>query len=190
LNVTILGVDHELQRNDRTGDFGKLICRLLDQASIDLIAEEAKETDCTGAQQISSDRSILWLPVDATLLERSRLGIADQLLNRPMPLIFEGDMIVGQKSQYLPHADGIREELWVSRMLEKNVDHALVICGLLHMQSLADKLAARGCSISLINVCETDWYEANYGKVVPLCDSDGKLWYEYRYKTPVRIFPR
>jgi hypothetical protein len=190
LIVTIVGVDHSLQSNDPTGDFGRLLRQLLDKTPVDLIAEEMKGTDPTVAQQIALNRSIPWLNVDATLEDRVRLGIQVELFNRPTPLIFEGDMCVGQKSKYLPHADSIREELWVSRVVANRVGAALVVCGLLHMRHLADKLTEQGCDVFQTDVCAADWYKEHYGQAQLFEDSTGNLWCVYRYKTPLSIFGR
>lgn len=190
MNVTILGVDHEFQHNDRTGDFGKLVSAHLDKASVDFIAEEAKETDCTAAQRIASEMSIHWVGMDASRDDRIRLGIFDELMNRPAPLIFEGDLCVGRKGQYLPHADGIREKLWGSRILAHRAKAALVICGLLHMGHLADRLTAQGSVVTQIDVCAAAWYREHYGETKLFRDCHGNLWYEHRYKNPVPIFPQ
>jgi hypothetical protein len=189
LIVTVLGLDHEIQRHDFTGDLKDLITKLIDQSPVDLIAEEAKANDSTIAQQIAQERSIHWLGVDA-LDDKTRLGIYDELMNRPKHLVFEEEMCLGEKGRYLPHADPIREELWVSRTLANKVDSAIFLCGLLHMQRLADKLVAQGCGVSQINVCEHTWYKERYGEVKLFEDSDGNLWYESRYKTPLQIYGR
>lgn len=186
--VTILGVDHELQRNDSTGDFGRLVQQALSEAPINVIAEEARESDCTVAQRIALDRSIRWLNVDITLEDKRRLGIYDELMNRPLQLVFEGENCVGLIGQYLPHADTIREEPWASRILAEKVDAALVVCGLLHMQHLAKKLGTRGCVVFQNNVCASDWYKEHYGDVRLFEDPGGNLWYESRYKTPMPIY--
>jgi len=190
LTITILGVDHDFQHNDRTGDFRKFVCEQLDKTSIDLVAEEAKETECPVGKQIAAERSIHWLGIDATAEDKIRLNITDELLSRPSSLIFEGDLCVGQKGRYLPHADGIREELWVSRIIAGQANSALVICGLLHMQSLAQRLLAHNCDVSQANVCSTGWYKGFYGETQVFHDGDGNLWYEHRYKSPIPIFPR
>jgi hypothetical protein len=130
LIIIILGVDHELQRTDPTGNLTNLIQGLIDKGPVDLIAEEAKQNDATIAHQIALDRSIRWLSIDATVEDKTRLGIYDELMNRPKHLIFEGDMCVGEKGQYLSNADAIREELWVSRTLAGEANAAMIVCGL------------------------------------------------------------
>jgi hypothetical protein len=190
LVVTILGVDHELQRADLTGDFERLLEQTLAKGSLDLIAEEARESDSTVAQRIALGRSIRWLNVDVTLEDKIRLGIYDELMNRPKKLLFEGGMCLGEKGWYLPHADAIREELWASRILAEKVHAALVVCGLLHMQHLAEKLATRGCEVFQNNVCASDWYKEHYGHVRLLRDTDGILYYESRYKAPAPVYGR
>jgi hypothetical protein len=183
-------VDHELQRKDPTGNLRNLIQGLIDKAPVDLIAEEAEQNDATIAQEIARDRSIRWSSVDATLEDKIQLGIYDELMNRPRHLIFKGDMCVGEKGRYLSHADTMREELWVFRTLANEVDAAMIVCGLLHMQYLADRLTARGCVVFQINVCETDWYKEHYGEVKLYEDSVGNLWYESRFKTPRPVYGR
>lgn len=185
-----MGVDHEVQRSDKTGDLAKLLRRQIDSESVSLVAEEAIEDDSTVAQRIAADRSVQWLGVDATTCEKTELGIVDELASRPTPLILEGDFCVGMKSRYLPNADGIREELWIQKILANEIDTALMVCGLLHMRSLAEKFTARGCNVAQINVCATDWYRAQYGEVTMLRDCKGNTWCECRYKTPVSIYPR
>ena len=190
LAITILGVDHDFQHNDRTGDFRKFVCAQLDKAVFDLVAEEAEETDCTVGQQVALDRSIRWLGMDADQSDRIRLGIHDKLVNRPNRLIFEGDLCVGQRGRYLPDADAVREKLWVSRILAFKPMTALVICGLLHMESLAGRLTTQNCEVLQTNACATEWYKEHYGETMLFLDTDGNLWYEHRYKVPLPIFPR
>lgn len=51
--VTLLGLDHELQRKDITSDLRRLVAGLLDQASVDLIAGEVKEGEPTVVRQVA-----------------------------------------------------------------------------------------------------------------------------------------
>ncbi len=73
--VTIIGVDHQLQSSDPTGDFGRLLSKHLEETPTDLIAEEARINDCTLAKNIALERSIRWLSIDTTSEDRNRLGI-------------------------------------------------------------------------------------------------------------------
>lgn len=73
--ATIFGVDHECQRNDRTGEFQTFLRGQLDKSPVGLLAEEAVEGNVTAGRRIASELSIRWLGMDATQDERIRLRI-------------------------------------------------------------------------------------------------------------------
>jgi hypothetical protein len=188
LFVTILGVDHELQNVDATGDFRKMLEGMIDEGLVHLIAEEAKQNYPTIPRRVAESRSIDWLGVDTTLEDKNRLGITDELTNRPTDLLFDESTNFGAKGMYLPNADGLREELWVLRTLESRSEAAIFVCGMLHLQKLAERFISAGCEVVQINVCDTEWYRQNYGTLKLLTDDDGNLWYEARFATPKPIY--
>jgi len=190
--VTILGVDHGLQETDSSGDFRKLVETIINESSIGVIAEEAKQDYSTIPRQIAEARSIRWLGVDLNGVDRKRLGIDEELNNRPWCPIFgetaNGTAHLGDKRPYLPKADTIREQFWVSRTLESGARTALFICGFFHLQKLADKFVTEGCEVAQVNVCELEWYKRLYGEIKLFTKEDGSLWYESRYVKPTDIY--
>lgn len=186
--MTILGVDHELQNRDATGDFRKMLEGMIDERPVHLIAEEAKQNYPTIPRQVAESRSIVWLGVDATPEDKTRLGIDDELTNRPGDLLFDDSTNYGIKGMYLPNADGLREALWVSRTLESRAERAIFVCGMLHLQKLAERFVSTGCEVIQINVCNTEWYKENYGTFELVTDERGNLWYEARFVTPKPIY--
>jgi hypothetical protein len=188
LFITILGVDHMLQETDSSGDFRKLIESIIEESPVDVVAEEAKLNYQTIPRQIAKARAIRWLGVDTSPEDKTRLGIHDELMNRPKDLIFGDTTCLGEKGKYLANADNIREQLWVSRTLESGARTALFICGVLHLQQLAEKFSAAGCEVTQLNVCELGWYKQNYGEIKLVTGKDGSLWYEARYVNPKSIF--
>jgi hypothetical protein len=192
LFVTIIGGDHGLQEKDSSGDFRKLIENFIDQSPVDVIAEEAKQNYETIPRQIAGARSIPWLGVDLNLADRKRLKIDDELNNRPWCPIYSDTAHetahLGDKRMYLPNADTIREQFWVSRTLESGASTALFICGFFHLQKVSDKFMAAGCEVAQVNVCELNWYKRLYGEIKLFTKEDGSLWYESRYVKPTNIY--
>jgi hypothetical protein len=188
LFVTILGVDHELQQQDATGDFRKMLEGIIDEHPVHLIAEEAKQNYSTIPRQVAESRSIDWLGVDTTPEDKIRLGIADELTNRPGDLLFDENTNYGVTGMYLPNADGIREALWVSRTLESRAEAAIFVCGMLHLQKMADRFVSAGCEVIQTNVCETEWYKQNYATLRLVTDERGNVWYEAKFVTPKPIY--
>ncbi len=186
--VTIIGGDHGLQEKDTSGDFRNLVENLIDQSPVDVIAEEAKQNYETIPRQIAEARSVPWLGVDLDIADRKRLGIDDELNNRPWCPIFGESAHLGDKRKYLPNADNIREQFWVSRTLESGARTALFICGFFHLQKVSEKFVAADCEVVQVNVCELDWYKRLYGEIKLFTERDGSLWYEARYANPQNIY--
>jgi hypothetical protein len=187
LFVTILGVGHELQETDATGDFRRMLEKMIDKGPVHLIAEEAKQNYLTIPRQVAERGSINWLGVDATPEDKIRLGIVDELTNRPTNLLFDQRTNFGVRGMYLPNADGLREALWVSRTMESRAEVTIFVCGMLHLQKLAERFISAGCGVIQINVCDTEWYKQSYGTLKLFTDDNGNLWYEAIYVTPKPI---
>lgn len=178
-NITILGLDHSLQQNDPTGDLRNTLLPVLVKSRADLVGEEAHLIPSTVAQQIAKELGKPWLNIDMNTEERIQAGIYDELSSRPWGPIFEDGNPVGMTGYYLPHADGVREEHWVSQILRPSLSSAVVLCGVLHLVPVAERFRQRGCVVDEINVCAQGWYKDRFG-TFQIFESGGKRWYELR----------
>ena len=174
MNVTVIGLDHNTQARDPTGDLKRTLADLVAKHGPGLIAEEANTSESTVALSMGG------LNMDMSTTERTAAGIQDELLNRPWQFIAQGDCVVGEVRDYLRNADAVREAHWVAFILNQRVSSAIVLCGLLHLQPLALKLRERECQVEEVNLCECNWYKAQVGSV-NIFEKDGRRWAEFRY---------
>jgi hypothetical protein len=158
-----------------------LLERLIKERGVKLIAEEAYKLPTTTGFRLACRADIPWIDVDMTDAERREAAIYDELNKRPSgPLLNDGSML--QTVSYLPCADGVREEHWVKRVMEHRVDSALIVCGLLHMSPLAEKLTKHGCHVpEPTNVCDQGWYVKTFGPC-QVVEENGRRWCEYPVK--------
>lgn len=180
-NVTAIGLDHSLQQEDPTGDLRKLLHTVFLNSRADLVGEEAHLMPSTVAKQVASDVGIPWLNVDMDLAQRIQAGIDQELAGREWGPVFKAGNAapVGMRGCYLPHADGIREEYWISQILKRDFNSAVMLCGGLHLSPLARKLRERGFRVDQMNVCEQEWYRNRFG-TLQIFERNGERWYEHR----------
>jgi hypothetical protein len=109
--------------------------------------------------------------------ERKDAGIDDELKNRPSEPRWKNGIMVSMQ-WYLPNADAIRETHWVKRLIQHQVQSALVLCGALHLSPFAAKLSAKGYVVEELNVCELDWYRKKFGRC-QVVEQNGERWCEF-----------
>jgi hypothetical protein len=177
--LTIIAVDHKLQwRDTDEGHLKSLISKILDDdMAIDLIAEEANKLPTTVAQRLACRGNVPWRNVDMDATERQRAGICDELLSRSGGPLLDDDE--GYKECYLPNADEIRERYWFSTINTYRIDRVVLLCGLLHLATVAEKFRSRGWIVEEINACGLRWYVERFGTLT-IVQEDGSRCCECR----------
>jgi hypothetical protein len=82
LKVTLLGLNHDVQWQDPTGDLQRLLSHLLESIHVDLVAEEACGLPTTVAQRLCCRLNIPWIDIDLSVAERKLAGIHERLLEK------------------------------------------------------------------------------------------------------------
>src|SRR6266852_4754734 len=82
---TIVGLNHELQWKDATGDLQRLLADRITNSSVDLIVEEATGLPTTVAQRLSCRLNKPWMNIDLSEAEKILAGIKEELDQRPSP---------------------------------------------------------------------------------------------------------
>jgi hypothetical protein len=181
MDVILVGVDHDVQWRDPTGNLQTLLADLIGKSRVDLIAEEAYRLPTTVAQRLACRLGKPWIDVDMNEEQRRREGIYEEAKkNSVCPLIEDGQM-VGVMGRYLEHVEQIRENYWVSRILAQKVGSALVVCGSLHVGPFAIKLRQRGCSVQEVEVWKCDWYIRHFGAFTITENERGERLFELRH---------
>lgn len=169
-------MNHELQWKDPTGDFRRFLVGLVEESKAELIAEEAYSLPTTVGQRLACRMDRPWMDVDMDHTARVEAGICEELKKRPCGPLFDGQgNPAGEAFGYLPHADQIREEHWVRRILERRVGSVIVVCGPLHVAPLAEKLRSKGQGVKEIKAWEFGWYISLYG-MLEISEQDGNRW--------------
>jgi hypothetical protein len=177
--ITIVALHHRFQWKDTdAGDLGSLLTKMLEgDRSIELIAEEANKLPTTVGQRVAFRFDKPWVNVDMDEMERMRKGIYDELQTRDGgPLDDDCD---GHKEYYMPNADGIREDFWLSRINGYRLDRIVFLCGFLHLSTVASKFRDRRWIVEEINVCEHRWYIERFGTLT-IVEGNGRRWCECR----------
>jgi hypothetical protein len=150
--VIVLSTQHELQgAKKRVGNvedpmYAELLEQLVVTEGLDFIFEEATELGPTTAENVSinSIGPNHYLDVDPPKSQRQKLGIPPDT-NKPYLIGSPPDVAFADWQFQEVHAK--REELWVQRMMEREFEKALMICGLGHGLSLAFRLQSAGFTV-------------------------------------------
>lgn len=179
MKIMLLGLNHELQWKDSTGDLKKFLDQQFKNSGIDLVAEEAKSLPTTVAQRLTWMYDIPWMDIDLSSADLKLAGIYDELQNRRREPIDPTESL-DYLLEYLPNADGIRETEWVRRILSKRVDVALCLCGFLHVDPFTQKLEEQGCGVEHLDLVNMAWFKQIYGTYRIVEDGNGR-WCEVRH---------
>ena len=127
--ATILAFDAELRRLCETFK----IQRITEEMTADGLAQH-KVTDTVG-QRVAKDFGILHQPVDLSPQERIGISIDDSVVIATVRRygIFDGGPF---REAFDDLADGIRERVWLARILSKEEWPVLFICGSDHAVSV------------------------------------------------------
>jgi len=150
-----------------SGRLRAIVHKICNEREVSLIAEEL-DTDkankrLTVGRQVSIEKSIPWLNINIGDRITQRLGILHDLRRRratfddiKMEIVREIDNWI-----YFPRADCIREQRWLRKIVRhKRNSSALVLCGLIHVQSFASKMRELGFDVATESLCEHSWYRA------------------------------
>lgn len=171
--VLIIGLDHKVQWGDDSGQLRILLSSSITEKAVQLIAEEAFALPTTVGRRIACELGIPWLELDLDAFDRQRKGVADELDSRYQGPLFNGG-VIGFESAYLPNADGIREEVWITRLQRFPADSTLVICGALHVDPLVKKLRHIGRVVDVIEAWKLPWHIAQCGILQIVDDNRGR----------------
>jgi hypothetical protein len=135
--VCILGLHHAYQFKILRPAYLKIVLDLIQEHSVDLVAEESSDTVTTYIQElIASEKhpGVAWKNVDLNAAERALLPDANPdgwgtLLD------YEFQMS--------------REKAWVERTLATARESALLICGAVHALSVAGKFKQAGANVEI-----------------------------------------
>lgn len=183
MKITLLSLNHEIQWKDPTGDLRRILGELFGNSQTDLIAEEAFGLPTTVAQRIACRLDKPWIEIDMSIADRKLAGIHDALMKRRSEPIDPFNNI-GSLSLYLRKEDGVRETVWVRRILRQPVDAVLCLCGFLHVDPFTQKLRAKGCDVEHLNLTEQQWFRKRYG-IYSIVEEQGERWCEIRYEPPL-----
>jgi len=176
MKILLLGLNHELQWKDPTGDLKKFLGQQFKNSSIGLVAEEARSLPTTVAQRLASQYDKPWMDIDLSSADLKLAGIYDELQKR-RHLPIDPSVSSDRREEYLPNADGIRETEWVRRILSHRVDLVLCLFGFLHVDPLRQKLEEKGCCVECLDVANTPWFKLNYG-TCRIVEENGTRWCE------------
>ena len=174
LKVTILGLDHETQWLDPTGDLREMLKTLFAQSRPELVAEEAHKLPTTVAQRLASAMDIAWLNVDMNDSERELNGISANVRRSP---VSTEDGSFKMCEFYNPVSDGLREQHWIDQIKKASVASTVLICGALHLDPVAQKLRECGYEVDQVKVWEYCWYKTHRFDYA-IKERDGDRWCE------------
>ena len=165
-NAFLLGLDHTTQHLDDGGRLEAIIRGLCQKHDFDLIAEEWGTEEPTSivetvARKVSVSVSIDWLNIEMCDAMKEELGILAVLRLRTHPrFTMEGPVYETPEATYFPHADGLREEYWLSKLQAAQAKCPLVICGLIHVRPFSKRLEDVGFVVETSLLCDHAWYRS------------------------------
>jgi hypothetical protein len=154
--VTVLATLHVVQGAEkRLGNvhdpaYAALLNKLMISEGVDFIFEEVSGLGPTIAEKLALEKLAFghYLDIDPAQRDRSEFGI---------PSVSSEPHMIGpppgtaSANWQILEAHAKREELWVKRIQQHEFQSALVICGLVHLLSLAFRLQHANFSVQAIN---------------------------------------
>jgi hypothetical protein len=178
VKIILLGLNHEIQWMDPTGQLRQILADQISNSGVDLIAEEATGLPTTVAQRLACKLDKPWMDIDMSKADRKLAGIDEALTDRQTHPIDPYEDI-GSRCLYLPEEDGVREEFWLSRILKQRAGVVMCLCGFMHIDPFAKRLEDKGCSVERLALTELAWFQDRYGKYL-IVEENGKRWCEMR----------
>jgi len=173
----VIGIDHETQWLDRTGDFKTLVTSLCTEHAFYLIAEEACTLPTTTAQRLAFRLDIPWIDMDMSHSQRKEAGFEDSVAFAP--LFDQHGEYEGTRTSFPGGAQDKRENHWLSVLGKRGQARNFVICGSLHLDSICRKLSEKGNDVVRIPVWEERWYREKVG-VCSIFEDEGSIVAETR----------
>lgn len=154
--VTVLATLHVVQGAEkRVGNvhdpmYVGLLEKLMRDEGVDFIFEEASGLGPTIAEKLALERLAFghYVDIDPARGERAEFGIP---ANSSEPLMIGAPPGAAYAQWQILDAHAKREELWLRRMQQRKFESALVICGLVHLLSFAQRLQHAHYSVQAIN---------------------------------------
>jgi hypothetical protein len=142
LSFVVIGTDHRFQHAEH--GFEALLRAWLQMVFFEpltAIAEEYHESIGANstASRLAIEHGLRWYNLDMTTAEKASAGILEAQRSRP-------GMFQEGVTFRIP-SDDVREEAWVSKLVESASGTTFVICGYLHFESLVAKLRAMGYAV-------------------------------------------
>ncbi len=154
--VTVLATLHVFQGaekrlgNVHDPNYVALLNKLMISEAVDFIFEEATGLGPTLAEKLALEKLAFGHYVDIDPARNERLSYGIPLSSAEPNMIGTPPTVAFANWQILDvHAK--REELWVKRIQQSRFESALVICGLVHLLSLAFRLKDAEYSVQAIN---------------------------------------
>ena len=154
--VTVLATLHVVQGAEkRLGNvhdpaYVALLDKLMISEGVDFIFEEASGLGPTIAEKLALERLAFghYVDIDPARSERPAFGIP---VSSAEPNMIGTPPTVAFANWQLLEVHAKREELWVKRIQQRRFESALVICGLVHLLSLAFRLQEAEYFVQAIN---------------------------------------
>jgi hypothetical protein len=154
--VTVLATLHVFQGaekrlgNVHDPNYITLLNKLMVSEEVDFIFEEASGLGPTIAENLALEKLAFghYVDIDPARNDRPAFGIPissaePNMIGTPPSVAFANWQILDVHAK--------REKLWVERMQQRRFQSALVICGLVHLLSLAFRLQEAKYSVQAIN---------------------------------------
>jgi hypothetical protein len=154
--VTVLATLHVIQGaekrlgNLRDPAYVALLNKLMISEGVDFVFEEASGLGPTIAERLAQEKLGFgrYLDIDPTREDRAEHGIPGSshepnMIGAPPKVAFANWAVLEVHAK--------REELWIKRIQQQEFESALVICGLVHLLSVAFRLQAAKLSVQAIH---------------------------------------
>jgi hypothetical protein len=169
LKVTILGLDHLTQFQDSEGRLEQLIREICRETNPDLVAEEWSTNrlshEETVGKRVADGLGIPWCNVEMNDAHMADLDILDCVRLRRQRFDDIADRIIQDVSDtvYMPNADRLREEYWIQQIQNQRPQRGvLMLCGLIHVAPLAERMSRLGFAVEAVSLCEHEWYRIKF----------------------------
>jgi len=165
MKVYILGIDHWIQHRDGLAanshaEFEKLLREIIREQDITFIGDETYPERKAIAKEIANPPDVVWEAIEMPEAMRGKLGLADELRNRPFETAISDEGVVSRKYKRVP-SDAIRENYMVTQTISKAgaAKSILILCGFQHGPELFARFSELGHHVTLDSLCKRSWYK-------------------------------
>jgi len=165
--ISIVGCDHGHQRKPQSHwglgieafergqkhNFVEAIARIIVEIGPALVGEEINQGEDTFAAELARKHGCNYANIDMSEPQRREAGI---------PCSYS-DNRDGHSEEELARWDRMREEFMADETIRNlNNRNALVICGRLHQNNLAQLFRDRGHDVRIVNISAEPWYSEHW----------------------------